>query len=270
MTYLKKLQFNIFILIRRVVYLILGLTHLFPWHHETGIVVFCYHSVQKDTWHFSVDPKMLERQTEYLLKYRKPISAEDLLLHVRGERVITEPSFLITFDDGYKDILVTKDFFKEHGIDPIVFVLADTKNVDRRQTNTEKPFLSQQDIFELKNAGWSIGCHSATHADFGTLTRAACMTEIVESKKQLELQLGSSVYYFAYPKGVYTSTTSEFVNKAGYKLAFTMDEGFVDDGDNPITLSRIGVDRTHTFAEFKTLATPITLSFRKLVKQFLH
>ena len=45
---------------------------------------------------------------------------------------------------------------------------------------------------------------------------------------------------------------NSMVKKAKYKMAFTMDDGFITPGIEPLTLPRVGIDRTHTFAEFKT------------------
>lgn len=266
MKYLQKIKFSFFILIRRAVYLSLGASRFLPWHTEKGVAVFCYHSVSDDRWRYSIDFEDLKKQVNHLLKTRKPISKEELLLHVRGERVITEPSFLIAFDDGYHDILMVKEFFRERGIRPIAFVLAEPENANREELDTERPFLTKEEILELKEAGWDIGCHSATHADFSKLSASELGREITHAKTRLESKLGFSINHFAYPKGMYASLARELVKQAGYDMAFTMNEGFVPAFADPTVISRIGVDRTHSFGEFKTLTTPLTLTLRKFVK----
>ena len=268
MTIVQKFLQSVFIALRRTVYLSLGLSRFLPWHKEKGVAVFCYHSVANDNWRFSVNYEDLQKQISHLLKVRKPISVRDLLLHIRGEKIITVPSFMVMFDDGYQDILITKDFFKENGVHPVVSVLADSTDVMRSELDTERPLLTFREMTELKNSGWDIACHSATHQNFSALTREECYREIIEARAILEKELGFPVKYFVYPKGKYTATVLEFVSRAGYAMAFTMNEGFVQTHDDTRIVSRIGVDRTHGLNEFKTLTTPITLALRRAVKHF--
>ena len=270
MTIVQKLFHYVFISLRRSVYLSLGLSRFLPWHKERGVAVFCYHSVANDNWRFSINYEDLQKHILHLLKVRKPITVEDLLLHIRGEKIITLPSFMVMFDDGYKDILITKDFFKENGVHPVVAVFADTANVVRSELDTERPLLTFGEMTELQNSGWDIACHSATHRNFSALTPVECHREIIEARAILEKELGFPVKYFVYPKGKYTPTILEFVSKAGYEMAFSMNAGFVQQHDDTRTVSRIGVDRTHVFSEFKTLTTPTTLALRRVVKHFIN
>lgn len=260
------MMFRIYILIRRIIYVTLGTIGGVLRVPPKGVVVFCYHSIAEDVWRFSENFDELKKQIEFLRLHRKAISVDDLFLHVSGKHVIKEPSFLIAFDDGYKDILRTKEYFKERGIKPVALILGDSPNANKAELDANRAFLTSQEILELKNYGWDIGCHSMTHRDFSSLLKEERGLEIIESKSRLELILGFPIKYFAYPKGVYSDEILQSVKQAGYNLAFSMDEGFVNTGDDPMKVFRIGVDRTHSFIEFKYLTSSLVISFRRGVK----
>jgi peptidoglycan/xylan/chitin deacetylase (PgdA/CDA1 family) len=190
-------------------------------------------------------------------------------MHVSGKKPITEPAFLISFDDGYRDLLITKEYFKMNNIKPVIFLLADGEHANRAELDTKRPFLTKENIFELKNAGWNIGSHTLTHPDMLALKGTEIDKEVLASRTALEQQIGLPVPYFAYPKGEYSPEVLGAIRKAGYTLAFSMNEGLVAKGSNPLTVPRIGVDRTHTFGEFKALFSPAVMGFKSMVKKFI-
>jgi peptidoglycan/xylan/chitin deacetylase (PgdA/CDA1 family) len=233
------------------------------------VLVLCYHSIAADSWRFSVSPSVFREQIEYLTHFFTPISVDYLRLYLEGRVEIKEPSFILSFDDGYADIYGFKDYLKEKGIYPAVFLLASPVLADREQLQTKRGFLSLQQIRDLADSGWTIGCHSSTHADFLTLDSQGAEKEIIDAKHKLEKILGVKVFCFAYPKGRYTKEIVKTVGSV-YALGFSMDSGFVSRKSNVLTLPRIGVDRTHTFLEFKALFSPVTIVFKKLFSRVLY
>ncbi len=65
-----------------------------------------------------------------------------------------------------------KDFLRDAGVKPIVFVLSDPARSDRAELQSNLDFLDIEALRSLGREGWDIGCHSATHPDFGALTSA--------------------------------------------------------------------------------------------------
>jgi len=64
-----------------------------------------------------------ENDIDFLLKYFQPVSANDVLLHTNGEKVITKPSFHLSFDDGMREIYkVVLPILKRKGVPATVFV----------------------------------------------------------------------------------------------------------------------------------------------------
>jgi len=256
---------KIFILIRRLGYISLGIAGSLFHKKEKGVIVFCYHSIANDSWRFSVNFEDLKKQIEYLLKSRRPISIEELLSHIKGDKIIREPAFLLTFDDGYRDLISIKTFLQEKGIKPVAFVLARPDEANREELDSTRLFLNAKEILELKAAGWEIGCHSSTHSDFSKLSSDELRFEIIRAKSELEKELGFPIKYFAHPKGKYSGEIIALVKEAGYEAAFSMDNGYADFKNNTLSIPRIGVDRTHTDKEFTYFTSPLVMFIRKLI-----
>ena len=122
----------------------------------------------------------------------------------------------------------------------------------------------------MHKKGWEIGSHTRTHSHLGKIHDSALQDEIVKSKKELERNLGFSVKYFAYPKGTYSGKIIDYVKKAGYKAAFTVD-GYdigLNDRDN-MKLSRISVEGNMKPEHLETLLSPLGLIVSRLFMSML-
>jgi len=263
---LASLKFKALVYIRRGVYLTLYyVSWLVGQKSDVPVVVFCYHAVSCDNWRFSIDFETLKKQVKFLKSRYQPITLSDLRLAVEGGKKIMKPSFVLTFDDGYKDVLATREFFKKMGIKPTLFVLSDTKNANREELETPRAFLNKREIMSLVRAGWEIGCHSASHSNLTKFSGAELEKEVKGAKKSLERDLGMKVSYFSYPKGKYSPKVLEMTKKAGYSMALSMDDGFISRNTDLFVVPRVGVDRTHTFLEFKSIFLPPAIIFRRFV-----
>lgn len=229
--------------------------------------MLCYHSLAKDNWLFSIDPGVFKRQIEYLTRCFRPVSVGELKLFLKGEKDISQPSFVLTFDDGYEDIYQVREYLKQKGIKPIVFLLSDPKRAARAELETKRSFLKTSQIKALIRDGWEVGCHSSTHADFFSLDEAGIRREVNESKTALERLFKTKVSCFAYPKGRYTAQILAEV-KNTYELGFCLDGGFVSQQTDNFKIPRIGVDRSHRFWEFKAILSPAVIYIKGVISRF--
>lgn len=255
--------------VRRSVYACLRGVDFFLPRRASKVVIFSYHSIARDEWRFSIDPNVFRRHMELLLEQYRPITLSEVGEFVRGARTIDHPSFVVTFDDGYRDVLAMKDFLFEKGIRPALFVLSDTNRADGGELGTSREFLSTSEIRMLHESGWEIGCHSATHGDFWAMSPSQIRQETVDAKALLEKRLGFPIRYFAYPRGRYTPTARQLIREAGYELALSMDDGFLSVKTDPFIVPRVGVDRTHSPGEFRAIHTDAAILFRKIAKKFI-
>jgi len=253
--------------LRKLIYVSLYMLDRFLLKKKPHLVIFCYHSINNDKWRFSLDYQTLVQQIEYLKTQQYEfIRLKDIANYITGKKPIDKPSVIITFDDGYKDLLTTIAYFKKNGIKPTLFLLSDTKNADRVELATNRPFLNMSQIRMLMKNGWIMGCHSGTHRDLSALDGKVLEREITDAKKQLETVLKTKLDYFAYPKGRYNQRVIDVVKKAQFDLGLSMDDGFISQNSNAYTLPRVGIDRTHTHVEFKAAFSPSVIRFRSFIK----
>ena len=104
-----------------------------------------------------------------------------------------------------------------------------------------------------------------SHADFSNLSADKLEAEILDSKKILEKKLGVKIEYFAYPKGAYNQAVIDTVKKAGYKMAFTMDDSQIITTTDKLKIPRVGVDKTHK-NNFENIYSVGSVIFRQAVK----
>lgn len=252
---------------RRLTYGVLGLFDRLLPAPRRSVTVLCYHSIADDGWYHGVSQETFERQIESLRSEGvRFLSIRELSEGLRADSLPDGRFVVLTFDDGYRDILAVKDFLRERDIFPTLFVLSDTAHVDMSELATSRDFLKREEILELAESGWDIGCHSATHRDFWQLDGHAVRREVFEAKRELEQELGLEIRYFAYPRGRYTSRALESLEEAGFELGFSMDDGLLSVGSQRFRLPRIGVNRTHSLSEFHQMITIPAVLFRKLVK----
>jgi peptidoglycan/xylan/chitin deacetylase (PgdA/CDA1 family) len=249
---------------RRAIYLLSGQIDKMV-DQSPHMLVLCYHSIADDNWLYSINKKMFIDQLDFLAEKYTFISLSDVEKVLDGTMVIHRPSVAITFDDGYKDITQVVDVVAKHNIHPTVFTLSDSQNVQRHELDTNRELLSTAEIIGLRKTGWNIGSHGATHSDFGILDSHGISREVASSKIKLERDLGFSIDYFAFPKGVYNNQILEEVKKSGYKLGLSMDPGYLAPSGDRFKLPRIGVDRTHSLTEFKSMLGKTSILVRKTI-----
>lgn len=243
---------------------------LASWDRFTGrenpLAIYCYHSVSDD-WFNGVHPAELRKQLFHLAGRATPVTLSEVESYLFGRKQLPRPAFAITFDDGYADIYDTKQLFRRLGIRPTVFVVSDRNAVNRNILGTDKELLTPEQIRQLRKSGWFIGSHSATHSVLTNLNRERLRREITLSKRKLERMIGAPVRFFAYPRGMYSQSVIDTVNRSGYTLAVSMDEGLIGKDTSRVHVPRISVDKSHSFSEFTTLASPSVVMFRNRLKR---
>ncbi len=260
----------LYIPMRRTMYLTLGMVNNIVKLKNKNIFILCYHSISNDGWAFAVSLQNFKKQINYLKDKYQFITLSDLLDYINGKKNIDKPSVVLTFDDGYKDVLQTVSFLKNKKIKPTMFLLSDIKHANRKELATNRAFLNKGELKSLIKNGWELGSHTATHANMNTLNNKEIIDEIINSKKTLEKELNISIQYLAYPKGKYNEKILSAVKKAKYKMALTMDDGNIQKGINIYRIPRIGVDGTHSFSEFKNLFLPLNIKAREIIKSVFY
>ncbi len=257
------------IAIRRLLYSCFALIHKII-TVKNGIYVLCYHSISDKGWRFSNSKEEFLKHVSYVHRNFSFINASEFVAYTSAGKKVKKPVFLLTFDDGYKDILSVAKELETYSIQPVVFLLGDEEKLNRREMDNKLELLTEEDVKTLISYGWSIGSHSLTHAQLSKLSQKDLERECAQSKHDLEKKYGVKVNLFAYPKGVYSKKVIKAVKQAGYDYAFSMDDELITFRTHPLSIPRIGIDGSHWLSEFKGTITPLAIYFRRFIRKTLH
>jgi peptidoglycan/xylan/chitin deacetylase (PgdA/CDA1 family) len=94
----------------------------------------------------------------------------------------------------------------------------------------------------MQRSGITFGSHTMHHSTLSAEQPAELEKELLESRWEIESELGASVRWLAYPNGAYNSRVIEIARKAGYSHCFTTEEGGLRRSANPFAIPRINID----------------------------
>jgi len=100
--------------------------------------------------------------------------------------------------------------------------------------------LTWKEVRQLAEAGVEIGSHGVDHEiHHATQDPGVRRKELVESKKEIERQIGKPCQFFAFPNGDTCESSPREVEEAGYEMAFTTRLGLLRPDSNRFLLPRI-------------------------------
>jgi peptidoglycan/xylan/chitin deacetylase (PgdA/CDA1 family) len=146
---------------------------------------------------------------------------------------------MITFDDGYRDVLW-------HAA-PVLHRLhmpATEYVITGRVSNGDPSFLTWPQLARLEKLGLTIGSHTVTHRDLVLMPPSEALRELRDSRRSLEQHLGHTVQWFAYPFGAESPAVVALAERAGYVLAVTTQGGTAQSASAPLLLHREEVTDT--------------------------
>lgn len=160
----------------------------------------------------------------------------------------------ITFDDGYRDNLLTAAPILERLELPASFFittgLMGTQTVPwwDEEWGIQSQWMSWDEVRDLARRGFELGAHTVTHPDLGELEGPEAVLEIRESRSRLEEEVGTPVTMFAYPFGrphQITEGNRDVVRSLGFRCCLSAHGGLVDPGTDPFRLRRSPISPWH-------------------------
>lgn len=163
----------------------------------------------------------------------------EIVAAIREGRELPDRTIGITVDDGYLSIY-SEAFprFKEAGLPFTVFVSTDP--VDRGFSG----FMTWDQIREARDAGVTIGAHTATHLHMPANSLARNREDMARSSKRFEEELGSAPALFAYPFGEASLQIQKLVEDKGHIAAFGQHSGPLDRSSNLFYLPRFSLNES--------------------------
>lgn len=173
-----------------------------------------------------------------------------------GER-LPNRTIAITIDDAYRSAYdVAWPVLKAARLPFTVFVSTDP--VDQRLPG----YMSWRQIRELRDAGVTIGAHTASHPHMVELSPAENRADLERSLKRFEEELGQRPTLFSYPHGETSQAVREIVSEAGFDAAFGQHSGTVNASLDRYFLPRFSINAKYgAMAQFNmrldTLGLPV-------------
>ncbi|MGL5032410.1 MAG: polysaccharide deacetylase family protein [Microcystaceae cyanobacterium] len=214
-----------------------------PQARLSAVPILMYHDiVAKKEVSWDVTPEELEAHFQRIQSLgMTPITADQLLAHLRTGIPLPNKPVLISFDDGYGGhYQYVLPLLKKYNY-PALFSIYITK-MDGKTARTSVTWDQLKEMAASPLV--TIAAHSVTHPkDLRPLTDDQLNQELIQSKQILQKQLGIPINYFTYPEGKYDARVKQWAIAAGYKMAFSMDdldEGYAGDSPDLFSIKRFG------------------------------
>jgi peptidoglycan/xylan/chitin deacetylase (PgdA/CDA1 family) len=160
----------------------------------------------------------------------------------------------LSFDDAYRDVAEEAvPVLREHGFRATVFVATGvTAGRNLFSWYSRQPrLLTWQDIRALDEGVLRFEPHTVSHPNLLALGEEDARREIMESKSELEDELGRATSIFCYPAGLFAERERRLVAAAGFTAAVSSDPGVNRRGCDLLTLARIQIDRRDNLLDFR-------------------
>jgi len=218
-------------------------------HAAHPVPILMYHAVESNLRppkykHFYVLAREFAGQMRMLKRAGyTAITFSDLA----GPRPLPPKPVLLTFDDGYQNLLANVHLLlRELGFPYTVFLVSGKIG----QTNDwvvpdgyePTPLLSWDEIRQMQTGGGvEFQSHTVTHPKLTHISPGEARQEMARSKDTLEQHLQAPIQALCYPYGDCNSSIAEMAGEIGYQWAVTTEFGRARPGDDPLRLPRISV-----------------------------
>ena len=184
------------------------------------------------------------------------IDEDTFLRTLEGVRRGSGREILLTFDDGYRELLRNAiPAIEKRGIPALIFLVSSFVGCENRWElywpGRRFRHLDWDEIVDLAGRGFSFGSHTLTHRDLVRMPLEEACDELVCSKKELEVRLGRTVNSLSYPFGRTNAAVAEAAARAGYRAAFSLCPACPNSHVDRFALRREGVYIVDTIFNLK-------------------
>ena len=206
-----------------------------------GAVILMYHRFG-ETRHPTTNIKLEQFETHLRILSSEGytvLPVPEIVDAIRNGTPLPDKTIGITIDDAYLSVFTEAwPRLREAGMPFTLFVSTDA--VDDGLGG----FMNWAQIRELRDAGVTIGGHSASHGHMAAKNKGGIEEEITRSGHSFQAELGSIPGIFAYPYGEASAGVVQAVQNGGYRTAFGQHTGVVHNSANLYYLPRFAVNET--------------------------
>jgi O-antigen biosynthesis protein len=221
-------------------------TNLLP---SNSIPILLYHSIDDTSAsryrRLAIPPSIFSDQMCWFAENGyHPITVAALASMLRSSIPVPQRTFVITFDDGFRDFLLgAMPVLQRLGFPATLFAasgyIGGTSRWLQALGEGSRPMLDWDELRYLVDHGIECGAHSHTHPELDVMPPSAALAEIVRSKVVLEDRLNREIQSFAYPYGYASRTTCRLVRQAKFSSACQVRHALSSIHDNVFCLSRV-------------------------------
>jgi peptidoglycan/xylan/chitin deacetylase (PgdA/CDA1 family) len=210
------------------------------------VPVLLYHSISRRASEreirWTVSPSTFSTHVETIASScRTALTVSELGACLRGERALPQRAVVVTFDDGYADVVGAAETLADRGLSSTIYVT--TGRVG------QAGMLSRAALSDLgRHQTVELGAHGIHHDRLDELVGSRIAAEVRGSKVELEGLIQMPVTSFAYPHGAYDRRSRDAVIAAGYRAAAAVKNALSHAADDPFAIARWTV-RSGTSAE---------------------
>jgi peptidoglycan/xylan/chitin deacetylase (PgdA/CDA1 family) len=225
--------------------------------HSRGIPALLIHHVgprRPGTYpSLTLQPRRFERFMRLLRNWGYTgVCSADWSAWRRGIAPLPQRPVLLTFDDGYADLVdYALPALQRLGWRATIFVAVSTvggRNMWDGPAAGGHRIMSAPDIRAWALEGIEFGAHGSTHCDLTQLDSDRQRDEVLGGRNALAELVGRPVTAFAYPYGACNDQVRELVATA-FDLGFGLDEGLNDGRTDRTRLRRTMIHDTDTVVD---------------------
>lgn len=227
---------------------------------RTSLPVLTFHSVDDQSSVISFAPRLFKEGLAKLNDHGyHTLDLMEGVGMVRRSEAFPDRSFVITFDDGYRNAYSEAfPVLQQLGMSATVFVTVGetrTSGATRLPSQSGRDMLSWNEIREMHASGSiRFGAHTLTHPDLTTLPAERVEAEVRGSKSIIEDALSAPVVSFAYPFGRYDPRSREIASRH-FECACSDRLGLITAKSDAFALERVDAYYLRTERLFDILLT---------------
>ncbi len=166
------------------------------------------------------------KQMAFLARHRRVVALKTL---IEGELPPGPPAVAITFDDGYRNVLLNGvPILREHGFAATVFVptkwIGTTNAWDAGKRCFPLEIMDEGELRRAEGQGIAIESHGHAHLHYERADPAVVAHDLRSSIERLDDILGRRPRYLAYPYGAHSAAVRALVQDADFEDAFLFNE----------------------------------------------
>lgn len=174
---------------------------------------------------------------------------------------LPEKCVCLTFDDGYRDNLLSADpVLERHNACATLYLVTDRdggwsskKKAHHPDDELQsEPKLTDDEVRTLLASGrWELGGHTRTHANLMKLNAEEARDEIGGPRQEMDDLYQHPPATFAYPFGLYDASHAKMLKDSGYQGGVTTEPGIAPHpAPNPMEIPRIKISGKDSLFSF--------------------